>query len=74
MTCPRCGSHNLWDDNLWWGCDDCGYAAGPDGGTMIFAKDKPGLARNLRDIPGSGRPQYVYVAPRNDEPLWDDDE
>lgn len=20
MPCPRCGSNNLWDDNLWWGC------------------------------------------------------
>lgn len=27
MPCPRCGTHNLWDDNLWWGCygKDCGF-------------------------------------------------
>jgi hypothetical protein len=75
MSCPRCGSNNLWDDNLWWGCNDCGYAAGPDGGTMIFAKDKPGLARNLSDIPGSGpgihnMPYLVPNEPQNDS---DDD-
>lgn len=23
MPCPNCGSHNLWDDNLAWGCHDC---------------------------------------------------
>lgn len=23
MPCPNCGSHNLWDDNLAWGCFDC---------------------------------------------------
>jgi hypothetical protein len=51
MPCPRCGSSDLWDDNLWWGCNPCGYAAGPDGPTMMFAKDKPGLARNVKDIP-----------------------
>ena len=22
--CPRCGSTNLWDDNLAYGCSDCG--------------------------------------------------
>lgn len=21
--CPRCGSKNLWDDNLAYGCNDC---------------------------------------------------
>ena len=67
MSCPRCGSNNLWDDNLWWGCDDCGYAAGPDGGTMILAKDKPGLARNLKDIPGSQERPFIWVVPKDDE-------
>jgi len=23
MPCPNCGSNNLWDDNLAWGCFDC---------------------------------------------------
>lgn len=23
MPCPKCDSHNLWDDNLAWGCSDC---------------------------------------------------
>lgn len=51
MSCPRCSSDDLWDDNLWWGCNYCGWAMGPDGPTMFFAKDKPGLARHLKDIP-----------------------
>ena len=67
MSCPRCGSHNLWDDNLWYGCNDCGYAAGPDGGTMLFAKDKPGLARHLRDIPGSNQPAPIYLVREDDD-------
>lgn len=53
MPCPRCGSEKLWDDNLWWGCDDCGFASngsGSSGGTFILAKDKPGLPRNLEDV------------------------
>lgn len=25
MPCPRCRSHNLWDDNLAWGCHDCDF-------------------------------------------------
>jgi hypothetical protein len=67
MSCPRCGSNNLWDDNLWWGCNDCGYAAGPDGGTMLFAKDKPGLAKRLKDIPGAQTPGFVYLVPDDGE-------
>lgn len=23
--CPKCGGSNLWDDNLWEGCNDCDY-------------------------------------------------
>lgn len=25
MPCSRCNGHNLWDDIMWWGCDDCGW-------------------------------------------------
>lgn len=50
MSCPRCGSNDIWDDNLWWGCNPCGYAAGPDGPTFLFAQDKPGLARNITEL------------------------
>ena len=56
MACKRCGSKNVWDDNMWWGCEDCGYAEGPDGPTMFLAKKKDGLADNLKDIPGT--PQH----------------
>ena len=55
MSCPRCGSNNLWDDNLWddnlwWGCNACGYAANESGGTMFFAKDIPGLPRTVCEV------------------------
>lgn len=66
MSCPRCGSQDLWDDNLWWGCNHCGYACGPDGGTMMFAKNIPGLALDLKDIPGANDPQTIYIVPKNE--------
>ena len=50
MTCPRCGSNNLWDDNFFWGCDNCGYAEGPDGPTFFFAKKIPGLAESVDEM------------------------
>lgn len=59
MACPRCGSNDLWDDNLWYGCNKCGYASGPDGGTMLFAKDVPGLMRTVRGVEtGVEDPRY----------------
>jgi hypothetical protein len=50
MSCPRCKSDDLWDDNLWWGCNHCGYAANETGGTMAFAKDIPGLPRTVKEV------------------------
>jgi hypothetical protein len=64
MACPRCGSNNLWDDNLWWGCNDCGYSGNESGGTMIFAKDKPGLARTVREVNKRAGWGPVYYMPR----------
>jgi hypothetical protein len=61
MTCLRCGSTDQWDDNAWYGCNSCGYAVGPDGGTMLFAHDKPGLARHLKDIKDSEKPARVLL-------------
>lgn len=28
--CPRCQSKDLWEDNLWYGCKNCGAWYGPD--------------------------------------------
>jgi len=50
MTCKRCGSNNLWDDNLSWGCDDCGYSEINGHPSFIFAKDKPGLPRSIAQM------------------------
>ena len=25
MSCPSCGSHKLWDDDMWWGCKTCRF-------------------------------------------------
>ena len=25
MPCPKCDSHKLWDDMLWWGCRMCDF-------------------------------------------------
>lgn len=51
MSCPRCEGVDLWDDNLWLGCNTCGYAWHlEDGGTMIFAKDLPGLPCTVLEV------------------------
>ena len=63
--CPRCGSTQLWDDNLWWGCEVCGWAMGPDGPTMMFAKPMVGLADDLKDIPTP--PNVIYIVPDGNE-------
>lgn len=26
----KCGSNDLWDDNLWYGCNNCGAAYSPE--------------------------------------------
>lgn len=41
--CGRCGSNDLWDDNLWYGCNNCGKSNGPD------SNPEPRLVRNYRD-------------------------
>lgn len=40
MPCPRCNSHNLWDDIMWWGCDDCGWMTSGEVHNRITPKDK----------------------------------
>ena len=27
MACPNCGSHNIWDDNMHWGCNKCKWTS-----------------------------------------------
>lgn len=27
MGCPNCGSHDVWDDNLHWGCNRCDWCS-----------------------------------------------
>lgn len=50
MPCPRCDSRDLWDDNLWWGCNVCGFAANDEGGTMLLAADLLGLPRTVAEV------------------------
>lgn len=40
MPCPRCNSHNLWDDIMWWGCDDCGWMTSGEVHNRYHPKDK----------------------------------
>jgi uncharacterized protein (DUF983 family) len=40
--CARCGSSNLWDDNLAYGCNNCGAFYGAD------SNPGPRLVRNDR--------------------------
>jgi hypothetical protein len=65
MSCPRCGGEDLWDDNLWWGCNKCGYAAhaGTSEDTFMFAKDIPGLPRSRKEM----REGYVTYSAEQDE-------
>lgn len=50
MSCKRCGSNDLWDDNLAWGCNKCGYLEVDGRPSFILAKDKPGLARSVDEM------------------------
>ena len=50
MTCPRCGSNRLWDDNLSWGCEDCGYMENAGRPSFILARDKPGRPRSVDEM------------------------
>lgn len=68
MSCPRCGSTRIWDDNLWWGCDDCGYAVGPDGPTAFFMKRIDGLPDNVNDVKRD-RPEHFIRLMRIDDGL-----
>lgn len=27
MPCPNCGSDNVWDDNMHWGCNACDWCS-----------------------------------------------
>lgn len=27
MSCPHCHSNKIWDDNLHWGCENCGWSS-----------------------------------------------
>jgi hypothetical protein len=38
--CAKCGSNDLWDDNLWYGCNNCGQWYSPD------SNPSPRLVRN----------------------------
>jgi len=50
MACPRCGSSDMWDDNMWGGCNDCGYACSMETGpTMAFAKPSSTLPNVTRE-------------------------
>lgn len=37
MPCPECGSNSLWDDLMWWGCNDCGWMNGGN----VYNKSDP---------------------------------
>lgn len=73
MACPRCGSNDLWDDNLSWGCNPCGYMNVAGQGSMILAKDKPGLARHSRDIKNYNQPFGAQLV-RTEQRQQDDEE
>ena len=50
MSCPRCGSRDIWDDNLSWGCESCGYMENDGRPSFLVAKDKPGLPRSVEEM------------------------
>lgn len=55
MRCPRCGSCDLWDDMLAFGCNSCGYANIDGNSTFALARDKPGLARSVDEMRARGQ-------------------
>lgn len=48
--CPRCSGTDLWDDNMWWGCNSCGFAGSEEGPAMFAAREIPGLPRTIDEV------------------------
>lgn len=40
MPCPTCTSSNLWDDNMWWGCYNCGWTNGGNVRNEVSRNDR----------------------------------
>ncbi len=62
MSCPRCGSHDLWDDDLWWGCNRCDFMSNTVHNRL--SKDDVFNAGTVHQWTGSGPPYPQYQAPR----------
>ena len=48
MPCPKCGSNDLWDDNLAWGCNKCDWMSS-DGSVRNVTADRDIFNRNTSD-------------------------
>lgn len=49
MSCPRCGSTNMWGDYASSGCNNCGYAVLAGQPSLALAKDPGELPVALRE-------------------------
>lgn len=59
MPCPSCGSHDLWDDNLAWGCNKCSWFTTGAVHNQISPHDR--FNDEIRDIATkeSSLPSYI---------------
>jgi hypothetical protein len=63
MPCPKCGSHDLWDDNLAWGCLTCHWMS-VDGTVRNNVHHNDKLNGQL-DWPGKPKPP-IQESPHSD--------
>lgn len=40
MACPKCNSNDLWDDQMWWGCNSCGWKNGGSVRNQVSRNDR----------------------------------
>jgi hypothetical protein len=66
MPCPSCGSNDLWDDMMWWGCNGCGWTNGGTARNKISASDRFGSVKMPE------RESRPYVEPVEETRLYDD--
>lgn len=59
--CRYCGSKNIWDDNLNWGCNDCGYSTVGGQPKKKNASRSPALTVGIGEM-GVSMPEFRQVA------------
>jgi hypothetical protein len=67
MSCPKCGSNNLWDDDMWWGCKDCSFMSNMVRNNLspqdVFNRGTQHEWRGTKYLQSDGRPKVYPQQP-----------